>query len=169
MEDALVVTEVAVRTDAAARVERKCMEEVEATVDGPGWRIITALPKDLWTKLRVMVKQALKQMVNTVGTDLDGFGCVRLCSSMEKHTIWRDPQSILLPLHSQTQKELKNGVCVRVVCLTHQICKHLPVRLRLEAVGMHVADKSCNQRLQRSAQGGNCNKRLPRVCCAVSS
>jgi hypothetical protein len=74
MEESLMATEVAVCTDAVKRVELKCMEEVEATADGPGWHIISALPKDLWTKLRAIVKQALKQMIIEIGTDLDGFG-----------------------------------------------------------------------------------------------
>ena len=67
-----------VRDEAVRACEHRCLEEMDAAVDGPGWLVITKLPTDLWVQLRAIVKQALKHGVTTVDAELEGYGCVTL-------------------------------------------------------------------------------------------
>lgn len=71
----LAAAEDSIRSDVMRRVEQECMEEAESTVDGAGWQIITALPADLWARLRSLVKQALMQIIQLTDKELDGYGC----------------------------------------------------------------------------------------------
>lgn len=76
MSSALDAVEAALRQEAVAACEHRCLEEMEAAVDGPGWLVITQMPTDLWMQLRSIVKHALKHGVATVETELKGYGCV---------------------------------------------------------------------------------------------
>ena len=75
MEQRLVAAEDSIRGAVMRSLEQRCMEEAEAMVDGPGWQIVTALPTDLWSRLRGLVKTALMQIIQLTDKELDGYGC----------------------------------------------------------------------------------------------
>lgn len=71
----LAHTYASIRANAIAACEARCAEEMEAAADGPGWLVIQELPPDLWARLRVIVRQALKHSVTTMDKELRGYGC----------------------------------------------------------------------------------------------